>query len=302
MTDDRGVAQFARDLAQLIEDHGFTRRSLAARVRYDHATISRACSGHRLPSPDVLRRIVEACGESPDLWLERRSALVRRMQSSISAAPFANSEASTNPLLTHGSMLGLQDVYPDRDSAMAAFRQVIQDELRPNGRLWIFGSTLRGVKLAGDVGAAVQHLHCQVRVLCTHPRYAEDRAEDEGRPFGSIPEELRVSLRELRFHDVTSDHVRLVRATPTLFGICATDRMLINPYPFGIEAYRGPTFIVRKTSETSPGIFEFYEKHHFEKAWDRGEAVPDDIWKAAVPQKRQPRTPEIEPAPGAPAA
>jgi transcriptional regulator with XRE-family HTH domain len=66
------IRQFARDLRELRAAAGNPPyRDIARNTGYSPSTLSRAASGDRLPSLDVTRAYVLACGGDPACWEER---------------------------------------------------------------------------------------------------------------------------------------------------------------------------------------------------------------------------------------
>jgi hypothetical protein len=65
-----------------------------------------------------------------------------------------------------------------------------------------------------------------------------------------------------------------VEATPTVFAIATRDQMLLNPYPYGQEAYRSFTLTVRRSQikrgdhpSIERDIYEQYKRRHFDWPW-----------------------------------
>jgi transcriptional regulator with XRE-family HTH domain len=67
-----GVLQcFALDLNSLRETKGLTYRQLAAKAGYSRTTLSDAANGKELPTVDVVRAYVGACGGDEEEWGRR---------------------------------------------------------------------------------------------------------------------------------------------------------------------------------------------------------------------------------------
>ncbi|MFM9457456.1 nSTAND1 domain-containing NTPase [Streptomyces europaeiscabiei] len=70
--DDGPVQRLAYELRLLREQAGSpTYRTMAQRVRFSVTTLAQAASGERMPSLQVLRAYVQACGADPDEWQVR---------------------------------------------------------------------------------------------------------------------------------------------------------------------------------------------------------------------------------------
>jgi hypothetical protein len=54
--------------------------------------------------------------------------------------------------------------------------------------------------------------------------------------------------------------VYLYRGTPTCFGVLASQGMLLNPYPYGRQAYESPCIEIRKQTPA----YDVYKQAHFQ--------------------------------------
>lgn len=165
------------------------------------------------------------------------------------------------PLIGKAQCLGLDNVYLNRIEALRDFGRWIMEELREaeeadspvepgaRPRLWITASSIKGVKETsvghpdaegGFDGTSVMPWagrlaatgRLDLRILLTHPTFADLRAAQEGRSKGAIPHEIAEGLRFLEWAQVPSSAVRFMRAAPTVFAIATRTRMLLNPYPY----------------------------------------------------------------------
>lgn len=169
----------------------------------------------------------------------------------------------------------------------------VADEPRSDIRLWIAASSMKGLLEAASkefdgmgifswAASLAREGKIDLKILMTHPEYAEARAEQETRNENSITEEIREALRHLKAWKVPLRCIRMAQATPTVFAIATRERMLLNPYPYGQEAYRSFTLTVRRAREDQSNhpdihrdIFEQYQYRHFELPWD-GAITLDD--------------------------
>lgn len=71
---------FAYDLRELRARTGLTYRELSREAGYTHSALSAAASGNCLPTADVLRGYVRACGGDTAAWEERRSQLLAELR------------------------------------------------------------------------------------------------------------------------------------------------------------------------------------------------------------------------------
>jgi transcriptional regulator with XRE-family HTH domain len=65
------LQRFAHGLNSLREKRGLTYRQLAAKAGYSRTTLSDAAKGKDLPTVDVIRAYVEACGGDEEEWARR---------------------------------------------------------------------------------------------------------------------------------------------------------------------------------------------------------------------------------------
>ncbi|MGW1602260.1 nSTAND1 domain-containing NTPase [Streptomyces eurythermus] len=88
------VQRFAVGLRALrAEAGGPTYRSMAQRTPYSAAALSQAAAGERLPSAEVTRAYVTACGGDPDEWEKRRRAAADE----LAALPHEGQDARDSP-------------------------------------------------------------------------------------------------------------------------------------------------------------------------------------------------------------
>jgi hypothetical protein len=193
---------------------------------------------------------------------------------------------NTEVLLRQIRDIGLEGIYPTRGDALTNFVMPLEQEIEkgPTGRLWIVGSSMKGfsVQVIGQFDGVTMirralNAGCDVRLIFTHPTQADTRAEQEKRQFGAIYEEIFLNLANLKEAGLKRENVRFCKGAPTVFSICTTNRMLLNPYPYGNEAFLNFSMIVRKTFSPD-GIFDRYFEKHFEKSWTNGVEIVQEEW------------------------
>jgi hypothetical protein len=178
----------------------------------------------------------------------------------------------------------------DEDSVRAA-DDAENDE--STARLWFVGTSLKGVLEASTGkfdGAGILSWAAflaargllDLRVLLTHPKYARIRARQEHRAQSAIPEEISEALEFLHKHGVSAECIRMTQASPTVFAIATQEMMLLNPYPYGAEAHRSFSLIVKRVTRAPNDhqslhrdIFEQYQHRHFETPWRDGLRVTE---------------------------
>jgi len=73
---------------------------------------------------------------------------------------------------------------------------------------------------------------------------------------------------------IIGEELKLYKGSPTCFLMATTERMIINPYPYQIEAYR--SFCLELVStESIQSIYNSYLVNHFKKPWE-GEIATQD--------------------------
>lgn len=114
---DGPVQRFAADLRTLRQEAGNpTYRQLAKEVHFSKATLSSAASGHRLPTWDVTRAYVGACGGDIEQWRQRWSEVRRELglpesiesgEVKESAQPIATPQASRRRLYAVSAVIAM---------------------------------------------------------------------------------------------------------------------------------------------------------------------------------------------------
>ena len=196
----------------------------------------------------------------------------------------------TNTFLEEANKMGLVRLYPDRSSALSSFFEhalsyvshVSRDEAEAHSRsIVVVGSSLKGIwdnpnfaDQLTDIIERGRDANCNFNVLLTHPHYSRYREGQESREKDDIAKEILHAIAWLKQRGIGSEHVKLYKGTPTCFLIATTERMLINPYPYQIEAYR--CFCLEVVPTESPhSIYNSYWINHFKKPWE-GEIETED--------------------------
>lgn len=163
-------------------------------------------------------------------------------------------------LFAASQRVGIETAYENRDMALArrlldntgapAFASRFQTEKK----LIIVGSSLLGFKMY------VQHLPQVLRsrlergfeskFMLTHPCFSQLREEQEGREEEQIRKEIEETVRFLVECNMgNNESLRFYRGTPTCFAIITSNSMLLNPYPYQIEAFRSFCIEVRRVPQ-----------------------------------------------------
>lgn len=234
------------------------------------------------------------------------------------------------PLYAASSRLGIESAYLTRTEALKSFARYLAAELKrasdlqegglPKGepkepaRIWLVSSSMKwflsttmdnfdGRRLITSAAnfAGGDHPCLDLRILMTHPERGDERAIQERRRKGAIPAEIEENRMSLKDLGVSPTMVRLYGGTPTVFAIATSEVMLLNPYPYGTEAYRCYCLVVRRTpeEEASPSaspsdIYRQYQEHHFEIPW-RHAIELDENWQPSLPLSGAPEpSPSLE--------
>jgi hypothetical protein len=237
------------------------------------------------------------------------------------------------PLFDAVARFGLESAYLTRMDALKSFARSLMAELhkaeryqrgdtKEQARIWIISSSMKGFVSAAFegfdgrefIGRAAELAFksaesLSLRILMTHPENGDQRATQEDRTVGAIPSEIRESLISLRSMGIESDNVRLYRGTPTVFAIATSDMMLLNPYPYGTEAFRSFSIVVRKISDAqvegsqySSDIYRQFEQHHFIFPWEHTDQMLQEEWDSIPVPIREKVDPQRNPSENAAAA
>lgn len=165
---------------------------------------------------------------------------------------------------------GIISPYRNRDIAIQQFSTAIDED---QSEIMIIGSSLLGLLQKDqykEIAKKLEHkakLNIKVKLLLTHPKVADLRAEQEGRKFEAIGQEIIKSLQILRNWELPPE-VRLYLGTPTIFAIKTKRKMLLNFYAYKAYAYESPCLIISKDDNMRYAYFyDDYDKAHF-GAWD----------------------------------
>ncbi|HEX8861773.1 MAG TPA: hypothetical protein VGC06_22255 [Actinomycetes bacterium] len=244
------------------------------------------------------------------------------------------------PLFEASSRLGIESAYLTRTEALKGFAPYLDAELnkakalqagealqtggtKERARIWLVSSSMKwflsttmdnfdGRQLITTAAtfAKGNDRFLDLRILMTHPDRGDERAAQERRREGAIPAEINENLQSLKELGVTPQMVRLYGGTPTVFAIATSEFMLLNPYPYGTEAYRCFCLVIRKTPQEQisvtgapSDIYQQYEERHFEIPWQHADAVTAELRSpplsseilTAVQVPREPQTTDTPP-------
>ncbi|HXU39774.1 MAG TPA: hypothetical protein VN937_25705 [Blastocatellia bacterium] len=189
---------------------------------------------------------------------------------------------STTEYLDRSHNLGLRMVYPDRKQALHDFLTYaeiyVQNRAIPKRELIFVGSSLKGVitetpafaiQLEKIIEKTREHPdECTCYILLTHPFYSRYRETQEDRPSTGIAKEILHAIAWLEARRETASNIRIkvYKGTPTCFMISTSERMLINPYPYQVEAFKCFCLEV-EVNERPDNILTAFYTNHFYKPW-----------------------------------
>lgn len=197
-----------------------------------------------------------------------------------------------SPLFAAASKLGLEDVLLNRWIALEKFARYLNAEIQKaeqgeSAHIWMISSSLKGFleasseyfdgpRMMEKIAHSCQYIN--LRIMFTDPKIADSRAKQERRESGDIPQEVMMNLSYLKRIKIPQETIRLIPGLPSVFGICTTDRMLLNPYPYQTEAFRCFSIIVRSTLIPTSDIFTQYLRNHFQGAWETATPITTQLW------------------------
>lgn len=195
------------------------------------------------------------------------------------------------PVFVSCAKRGIENVHLTRGAALESFVRFLDAEAQrahnnEQARVWFVCSSMKGfLETAGEYFNGVKIMErivqsgCDLRIMMTSLDMADHRAQQERRAPGEIPAEIEINLARLKRIGVTRETIKFYQGAPTVFAIATTDRMLLNPYPYEIEAFSCFAMIVYKTLDQDADIYHQYLRYHFEEPWKRAKEIPLDLWE-----------------------
>jgi len=195
-----------------------------------------------------------------------------------------------SPLFLAAANLGVTGVYLNRSIALEDFvveliSECQKAERKEKAQVWIVSSSLKGFLNictehfdGKDIMKRIAQSGCDLRIMMTDPKSADWRANQEKREPGEIPQEVEMSLADLRRIKVKRKSVRYYPGAPTVYAIATADAMLLNPYPYQHEAFRCFSIIVKKTQDHNTDIYHQYLGYHFQEPWEKAREVSLPDW------------------------
>lgn len=160
-------------------------------------------------------------------------------------------------LFAVSTRIGIETAYENRQVALAPVATNRTSALdfasrfRNEKKLIVVGSSLLGFKMYVQYLPVIlrsrQTRDFESKFMLTHPCFSRLREEQEGRDEKQIGQEIEEMVTFLRSCGMANDDcLRFYRGTPTCFTIITSNSMLLNPYPYQIEAFRSFCIEVRR--------------------------------------------------------
>jgi hypothetical protein len=171
-------------------------------------------------------------------------------------------------LFSASEKVGIVTAYENREKALASESNLSLsgNESGSSGRsfLWhlenekkliVIGSSLLGLKMyvpcLSEILAARVAAGFENKFMMTHPCFSGLRESQERRKKGQIQNEVENMTDILDGCGLNlNESLRFYRGTPTCFVIITSKAMLVNPYPYQIEAFKSFCLEVRKLPAT----------------------------------------------------
>ncbi len=274
---DKFKKQFGEKLRLAREKRLLSREALSEKIGsiVTPATIEHYEHGVSLPDAFVLDRIAEVLGIDVN-------SLVRSGEERV--------KALTNPLklaidlLVRAEELGVVGFYPSRQAALQSFVERLEMERE---EIIVVGSSIRGLRVAipnlGEMFKEKLKEGVDIKIVLSSCFFSFLREPIELRAQGAIFNEIKeawtILTSQLKF---PKEKVRFFPGTPTVFLVSTPSRMILNPYPYGKEAYS--SFCIEVELKATPDcIFRTYRREHFEEAWKNSVACdaqffPQEEW------------------------
>ena len=182
--------------------------------------------------------------------------------------------------LNKSKALGVVMVYKSREIALDRFfthlEAYVSNPAIRNKKIVFIGSSLKGILETKDFGERMNLLllnslkkenQTEVRFLLTHPSYSRFREVQENRAESDIAKEIIHAIAWLEHRKVPKQNIKVYKGTPTCFMVASTERMIINPYPYEVEAFK--CFCLEAINNKQPNsIYRTFFENHYLKPWE----------------------------------
>lgn len=184
----------------------------------------------------------------------------------------SDKQHSTEELISHitglfaaSQKVGIITAYENRKEALsensptAGGLSSFVSRLKTEKKLVVVGSSLLGLRMyvphLETIIKGRKSLMYETKFMLTHPCFSYLRESQENRDTGQIAKEIEEMESFLKSLELDLGKVlRFYRGTPTCFVIITSEAMLVNPYPYQIEAFNSFCLEVRKYAQNRFGI------------------------------------------------
>jgi len=255
------VKEFGEHLKETRVQFGYTQEDLAKLLGVKRQTLSSWEQGVTTPDVATILKLKEVVSGKGVLDI---AALMGEIKWDAGPTPLSFAIA----LLGTADRMGIRNVYANRTDALTGFYPVLAEE---RNSITVVCSSFMGVMRVAPQKVALllkaKAKDVEWRILMTHPEFSKWREQQEDRKPGSIEQEIRESVGTLtKDWGIPGESIRFYKGAPTVFMMFTPDRMLLNPYCYGTEAFKTFTLEVART-RSGEDIYAQYVLNHFERSW-----------------------------------
>ncbi|MDH4201600.1 MAG: hypothetical protein OEV87_01760 [Phycisphaerae bacterium] len=166
-------------------------------------------------------------------------------------------------LFAASQKVGIVTAYENREMALLKsngqsdgaitqeYHQSFVSRLETERKMIVVGSSLLGLRMyvnhLPEIIAGRILAHLETKFIMTHPCFSGFRESQEERSSGQIAKEIDNMVSTLMgFGLKLEKSLRFYKGTPTCFAVITSEAMLLNPYPYQIEAFQSFCIEVRR--------------------------------------------------------
>jgi transcriptional regulator with XRE-family HTH domain len=269
------VKEFGEQLKKTRVGLNYSQEELAGRLGVKRQTLSSWEAGTTTPDVQTLFRLRQVAKDEKSLGIDLGDLLGEgRLDEGPTPLSFAIK------LLQTINTLGIRNAYLNRSDALNGFYLALEQETET---ITIVCSSLFGVlrvapQRVSDLLKRKAKSNVKWRILMTNPQVSSGLREDqEARRPKTIEGEIYEAIHMLTGDwGIPESSIRFYKGAPTVFLMFTRERMLLNPYTYGAEAYKTLTLEVAHT-ESREDIYTQYKENHFQRSWDGSSALSDEL-------------------------
>jgi DNA-binding XRE family transcriptional regulator len=255
------VKEFGEHLKETRVQFDYTQEDLAKLLGVKRQTLSSWEQGVTTPDVMTILKLKEVVASKGALDI---AALMGEVKWDSGSTPLSFAIR----LLETVDRMGIRNAYGNRTDALTGFYPVLAEE---RNSITVVCSSFMGVMRVAPQKVALllkaKAKDVEWRILMTDPEFSRWREQQEDRKQGSIEQEIRESVSTLtKDWGIPEDSIRFYKGAPTVFMMFTPDRMLLNPYCYGTEAFKTFTIEVARTGN-GEDIYSQYVLNHFQRSW-----------------------------------